>query len=71
MSAHADADETMRWLDTFGTPPQRTFLVHGEPPAQDALKARIERARGWAVHIPQHGDKVDVPLVASVSPRTD
>ena len=62
MSAHADALETMRWLGTFRTAPQRTFLVHGEPPAQDALKARIENDLKWAVHIPQHGEKVDVPL---------
>ena len=62
MSAHADSEETLRWLGTFRTPPQRTFLVHGEQPAQDALKSRIENSLNWAVHIPQHGEKTDVPL---------
>lgn len=62
MSAHADAGEIMRWLGTFHAPPRRTYLVHGEPAAQDALKARIEKSLGWDVHIPQHGEKVEVPL---------
>ena len=52
----------MRWLRTFSQPPQRTFLVHGEAPAQDALKQLIEESLGWAVHIPQHGEKTEVML---------
>jgi metallo-beta-lactamase family protein len=62
LSAHADATEIVRWLRTFPAPPRITYLVHGEPPAQAALKARIERDLEWAVHVPQHGEKVDVPL---------
>jgi metallo-beta-lactamase family protein len=62
MSAHADSDETLRWLGTFRAAPKQTYLVHGEPVAQDALKARIETALKWAVHVPQHGEKADVPL---------
>jgi hypothetical protein len=37
-------------------------LVHGEASAQDALKARIEATLGWSVHIPQHGERVEVEL---------
>ena len=62
MSAHADSNEILQWLKTFHTPPHQVYLVHGEPAAQDALKARIEQSLGWAVHIPQHGEKVEVPL---------
>jgi metallo-beta-lactamase family protein len=62
MSAHADANEILRWLKTFATPPRHTYLVHGEPMAQDALKTRIETALGWTVHIPQHGEKVEVSI---------
>jgi metallo-beta-lactamase family protein len=62
MSAHADANEILRWLKTFTTPPRHTYLVHGEPMAQDALKTRIETALGWTVHIPRHGEKVEVSL---------
>jgi metallo-beta-lactamase family protein len=62
MSAHADAGEILRWLRTFPAPPQVTYLVHGEPPAQAALKARIEHELGWQVRIPEHGERVEVPL---------
>jgi metallo-beta-lactamase family protein len=62
MSAHADALEITDWLRTFPKPPSATYLVHGEPRAQEALKSRIESTFGWAVHIPQHGEKVEVAL---------
>ncbi|MBP7777362.1 MAG: MBL fold metallo-hydrolase [Acidobacteria bacterium] len=62
MSAHADAGEILRWLKTFPTPPGITYLVHGEPSAQDALKIRIENELAWNVQIPRHGDRVPVPL---------
>ena len=62
MSAHADSAEILQWLRTCRRPPKRVYLVHGEAPAQDALKARIEAELGWSVHIPQHGEKVEVDL---------
>ncbi len=62
MSAHADAGEVIRWLRTFPKAPGITYLVHGEPPAQVALKARIERELGWNVHIPEYLERVDVAL---------
>lgn len=62
MSAHADAGEIIRWLRTFPRPPKMTYLVHGEIVAQDALKVRIGSELGWPVEVPQHGQKVDVPL---------
>lgn len=52
MSAHADADEIMRWLRGFTSPPSLTCLVHGEPGPMDALKARIERELKWTVKTP-------------------
>ncbi len=62
MSAHADASEIVRWLRTFPGPPGVTYLVHGEPSAQDALKTRLERELAWNVQIPTHGDRVPLPL---------
>jgi metallo-beta-lactamase family protein len=62
MSAHADAGEMLRWLQTSPNAPATTYLVHGEPVAQDALKARIETTLRWRVHVPAHGEKVEVPL---------
>lgn len=60
LSAHADSDETMRWLSGFKAPPKSTFLVHGEYEAQTALKFRIETELGWNVVIPAHGESFDL-----------
>jgi metallo-beta-lactamase family protein len=60
MSAHADADEILRWLRGYTAPPRRTFLVHGEPPAMEALKGRIVKELGWTVHVPAWLEKVDL-----------
>jgi metallo-beta-lactamase family protein len=60
MSAHADSGEIMRWLSNFSRPPRRTFLVHGEATALDALAARIARERDWDVHIARHHERVDL-----------
>jgi metallo-beta-lactamase family protein len=62
MSAHADAGEILQWLSTFPSPPKATYLVHGEPRAQDVLKARITEVMGWNVHAPVQGETVEVEL---------
>lgn len=60
MSAHADANEIMRWLGGFTRRPALTCLVHGEPAPMDALKGRIERELGWTVRTPAHHEKVEI-----------
>jgi metallo-beta-lactamase family protein len=58
MSAHADANEIMRWLGWFTAAPKQTFIVHGEPAAQDALGARIQAELGWLHKAPEHRETV-------------
>jgi len=60
LSAHADADEILRWLKGFKTPPRTTFITHGEPTASDALRLRIEEELGWTCIVPDHGQPVDL-----------
>ena len=60
MSAHADANEIMRWLGHFKTPPTTTFLVHGEVEPMDALKRRIEAELRWTVKTPGHLERVEI-----------
>ena len=60
LSAHADADEIMRWLGGFKKPPSQTFLVHGEPEAADALRCRIKDELGWKVRAVEHLEKVSL-----------
>ena len=59
-SSHADADELLAWLGGFREPPGRTFVVHGEPVASDALRSCISDRLGWpAVRVPAHLEAVE------------
>jgi metallo-beta-lactamase family protein len=54
-SAHADRTELARWLGGVKQKSPRlrdVYLVHGEPPAQDALRDRLGAA-GYRVHAPE------------------
>ena len=46
-SAHADADELIRWARGFTTPPKKVFVVHGEPQPADTLRRRLDHELGW------------------------
>ena len=59
LSAHADANELMRWLSNFSHPPKTTFVVHGEPESSAALRDRIIKELGWNVMIPAYEEKVE------------
>ena len=60
LSAHADADEILRWLRRFTKPPLRTFIVHGEATASDTLRRRIVGELGWRCLVPDHGQRVEL-----------
>lgn len=61
-SAHADRNELMAWLKKFKRKPGETFIVHGEPPASQALAESIKTELNWPVHIPVMGETA--PLLA-------
>jgi metallo-beta-lactamase family protein len=58
MSAHADRNEILRWLETLPAAPRRLFLVHGEPMPMDALKQRVQEHFGWDAATPAHREAV-------------
>ncbi len=60
MSAHADSTEILRWLHGFKAPPKRTFIVHGEPVAMQALQESIAKELGWVTHAPQWKERVEL-----------
>ncbi|QZY44693.1 MULTISPECIES: MBL fold metallo-hydrolase RNA specificity domain-containing protein [Mycolicibacterium] len=53
LSAHADADELIRWAGGFVTAPRQVFVVHGEPQAADTLRRRLDREFGWQATVPR------------------
>ena len=63
-SGHADSDGLLAWLRGVRTPPQQTFVVHGEPAASDALRVRIQDELGWRVKTVDHGASVTVEGLA-------
>ena len=60
LSAHADSREILRWLGGFKRAPEKVFLVHGEPGAQEALKHKIVEKFGWRVEIPEYLQKFEL-----------
>ena len=60
LSAHADADEILRWLGGFRHPPDASFIVHGEAAASEALRVRIGRDLGWEAAVPLQGQEFEL-----------
>lgn len=60
LSAHGDSNELMRWLSGFRHAPARTFIVHGESDAAEALRVRIDRDLGWDATVPRQDQVFDL-----------
>ena len=60
LSAHADSNEIMGWLQGFHRPPLRTFVTHGEPIAADALRHRIEEELKWTCEVPEYMESFEL-----------
>jgi metallo-beta-lactamase family protein len=58
LSAHADGPEMIMWLQKMTAAPKQTFIVHGEPSAQDAMRLRIKDELNWEVRIPDFMETV-------------
>jgi metallo-beta-lactamase family protein len=60
LSAHADREDLVDWLGSAACRPRSVFLVHGEPPASDALRFAIKDRLGYEPHVPEHLDSVEL-----------
>lgn len=58
LSAHADRDEILRWLQGFREAPSQTHIVHGEPTAAKELAECIGTRLGWSVNIARQSQTV-------------
>lgn len=56
-SAHADADELVRWA-TAAAAPESCYLVHGEQRAAQTLARRLRQEAGWTAVVPNPGEVV-------------
>jgi metallo-beta-lactamase family protein len=57
LSGHADQGELIDWLKHFEKKPEKIFLVHGEPMAQEAFRVKIEHELNIPVEIPVLGEE--------------
>jgi len=59
-SGHADRTAMMGWLGNLQTPPERTFLVHGEEKQALAFSKHIEETLGWNVTVPKYREVASI-----------
>ncbi|MEO6982055.1 MAG: MBL fold metallo-hydrolase RNA specificity domain-containing protein, partial [Edaphobacter sp.] len=60
LSGHADQRELLEWMQPMVPTLKKVFLVHGEPDAQQTLKAEIEKLYKLEVVCPKRGDRYEV-----------
>lgn len=54
LSAHADYEEILEWLQHFQKPPKKIFITHGEKTAAFSLKTKIENKLNWNCVVPHY-----------------
>ena len=59
LSAHADAEDLMRWLHSGPSLPHNVFVTHGEPEGLQALSRRVNAA-GARTLMPDLDDAFDL-----------
>ena len=62
LSAHADQNELLHWIENIQNVPEKVFLIHGEPGALDAFKVKIKDTKGWNCHIPKLNETTELML---------
>ena len=65
LSGHGDQKEMIDWLKQFQKRPEKIFLVHGEPMAQEAFRVKIEHELNLQVEIPIQGQEMELFTVPS------
>jgi metallo-beta-lactamase family protein len=56
LSAHADADDLLKWIAKMSTKPKRVFLNHGEPNSSETLKYLLKSELNLETVIPQENE---------------
>jgi metallo-beta-lactamase family protein len=62
LSAHADQNELLDWMNGIKNIPEKVFLIHGEPNALDAFRVKLKDIYNWNVIIPKLTDVEKVML---------
>ncbi len=60
LSGHGDRDELIAYLSHLRSPPERTFLVHGDEKPAESLASALREQGYPAVDVPRPGDSFEV-----------
>lgn len=60
LSAHADQEDLLNWMEAIKNIPEKVFLIHGEPNVLDAFKVKIKSTFNWNVSIPKLNDVEEI-----------
>jgi len=58
LSGHADYGEILRWLGRFPRPPQKVWMVHGEPSGAESLRDKVIAQMHWPAEVAQYLQKI-------------
>ncbi len=58
LSAHADHEALLHWLDAVSPRPQQVFLTHGEEDVAEKLAEELRTTRGLNVEVPHYSQTV-------------
>ncbi len=67
MSAHADRDEVLTWIQGLKKKPSRVFVTHGEPMASDELRRCIQEKLGIQAIVPEFEQSFSLGATRSLS----
>ncbi|MBX2915594.1 MAG: MBL fold metallo-hydrolase [Cyclobacteriaceae bacterium] len=59
LSAHADQEELLQWLDNFKERPKVTFITHGETTSATTLAEKL-KAKNWNAVVPNYLDTFEL-----------
>ncbi len=60
MSAHADRNELLAWLQALKAPPSEVFVIHGEKKASAAFAETVSRELGWKSSVATYQREVEL-----------
>lgn len=60
LSAHADQQDLLKWMENIKNIPEKIFLIHGEPSTLDAFRLKIKDVFNWEATIPKLSEVVNV-----------
>jgi metallo-beta-lactamase family protein len=52
LSGHADQTELIEWVSNIRTPPEKIYILHGEPQSADMLRLKLKEIYNWEAAVP-------------------